>query len=180
MATKRVFSRTRGIHSPFWPNERTGKTPETGLFDHAPRTDQSRGRDRQRVGRWRSKRDSRSSDQWSRGADGGSLSLRRHSNLMTILIRNGRIIDPANERDEVGDLFIVDGRLAKQTEDRNQTPPTEEIDAAGLIVSPGLIDIYVHFREPGFGWKETIESGARAAAAGGSSNNDCVLYTLTV
>ena len=114
---------------------------------HAPRTDQSRGRDRQRVGRWRSKRDSRSSDQRSRGADGSSLSLRGHRNLMTVLIRNGRIIDPANERDEVGDLFIVDGRIAKQTEVGNQQSPVEEIDATGLIVSPGLIDIHdgVHF-----------------------------------
>ena len=99
---------------------------------------------------------------------------------MTILIRNGRIIDPANERDEVGDLFIVDGRIAKQTEVGNQQPPIEEIDATGLIVSPGLIDIHVHFREPGFGWKETIESGARAAAAGGFTTVVCMPNTSPV
>jgi len=96
---------------------------------------------------------------------------------MTVLIRNGRIIDPANERDEVGDLFIVDGRIAKQTEVGNQQSPVEEIDATGLIVSPGLIDIHVHFREPGFGWKETIESGARAAAAGGFTTVVCMPNT---
>jgi dihydroorotase len=96
---------------------------------------------------------------------------------MTILIRNGRIIDPANERDEVGDLFIVDGRIAKQREVGNQQPPIEEIDATGMIVSPGLIDIHVHFREPGFGWKETIESGARAAAAGGFTTVVCMPNT---
>ena len=99
---------------------------------------------------------------------------------MTILIRNGRIIDPANERDEVGDLFIVDGRIAKQSEVGNQQPPIEEIDATGLIVSPGLIDIHVHFREPGFGWKETIESGARAAAAGGFTTVVCMPNTSPV
>ena len=99
---------------------------------------------------------------------------------MTILIRNGRIIDLANERDEVGDLFIVDGRIAKQKEVGNQQPPIEEIDATGLIVSPGLIDIHVHFREPGFGWKETIESGARAAAAGGFTTVVCMPNTSPV
>ena len=99
---------------------------------------------------------------------------------MTILIRNGRIIDPANERDEVGDLFIVDGRIAKQTEVGNQQSAIEEIDATGLIVSPGLIDIHVHFREPGFGWKETIESGARAAAAGGFTTVVCMPNTSPV
>ena len=99
---------------------------------------------------------------------------------MTILIRNGRIIDPANERDEVSDLFIVDGRIAKQSEIRNQKSEIEEIDATGLIVSPGLIDIHVHFREPGFGWKETIESGARAAAAGGFTTVVCMPNTSPV
>jgi dihydroorotase len=99
---------------------------------------------------------------------------------MKILIRNGRIIDPANERDEVGDVFIVDGQIAKQSEIRNQKSEIEEIDATGLIVSPGLIDIHVHFREPGFGWKETIESGARAAAAGGFTTVVCMPNTSPV
>ena len=99
---------------------------------------------------------------------------------MTILIRNGRIIDPANERDEIGDLFVVDGRIAKQSEVGNQQSAVEEIDATGLIVSPGLIDLHVHFREPGFGWKETIESGARAAAAGGFTTVVCMPNTSPV
>jgi dihydroorotase len=99
---------------------------------------------------------------------------------MTILIRNGRIIDPANERDEIGDLFVVDGRIAKQSEVGNQQSAVDEIDATGLIVSPGLIDLHVHFREPGFGWKETIESGARAAAAGGFTTVVCMPNTSPV
>jgi dihydroorotase len=85
--------------------------------------------------------------------------------MSTIIIRNGRIIDPANKRDEVADLAIVNGKIAPKSEVRGQK--SEEIDAKGLIVAPGLIDSHVHLREPGFSHKETIESGARAAAAGG-------------
>ena len=99
------------------------------------------------------------------------------------LIRNGRIIDPANKRDEVGDVWIVDGRISNQLESRNQQSEIEEleeIDATGLIVSPGLIDIHVHLREPGFAWKETIESGARAAAAGGFTTVVCMPNTSPV
>ena len=83
------------------------------------------------------------------------------------LIRNGRIIDPANHRDEVADLLVVDGRIAAKSEVRIPKSEIAEIDATGLIVAPGLIDLHVHFREPGQSAKETIASGARAAAAGG-------------
>ncbi len=96
---------------------------------------------------------------------------------MTTLIRNGRIVDPANERDEVGDLLIVDGRIAPLSQLSTLNSQPDEIDAADLIVSPGLIDTHVHFREPGFGWKETIESGARAAAAGGFTTVVCMPNT---
>ena len=85
--------------------------------------------------------------------------------MSATIIRNGRLIDPANKRDEVVDLVIVDGRIAQNSEFKSQK--SEEVDASGLIVAPGLIDIHVHLREPGFSHKETIESGARAAAAGG-------------
>ena len=70
---------------------------------------------------------------------------------------------------------IVDGKISDQ-----QPNDFEEIDATGLVVSPGLIDIHVHFREPGFGWKETIESGARAAAAGGFTTVVCMPNTSPV
>jgi dihydroorotase len=98
---------------------------------------------------------------------------------MTI-IRNGRIIDPANDRDEIGDLWIVDGRIAEQSASGPQPSAIEEIDARNLIVSPGLIDIHVHLREPGFGWKETIESGSRSAAAGGFTTVVCMPNTSPV
>ncbi len=97
---------------------------------------------------------------------------------MKTLIRNGRIIDPANGRDEVADLWIVDGRISEAPQGRGEK--FETIDANGLVVSPGLIDIHVHFREPGFGWKETIESGARAAAAGGFTTVVCMPNTSPV
>jgi dihydroorotase len=89
------------------------------------------------------------------------------------IIRNGRIIDPANQRDEVGDLFIVDGKIAATANGAD----AEVVDATGLVVAPGLIDLHVHLREPGFGWKETIETGARAAAAGGFTTIVCMPNT---
>ncbi|MGI8955627.1 MAG: dihydroorotase [Chthoniobacterales bacterium] len=94
-------------------------------------------------------------------------------------IRNGRVIDPVNGRDEIGDLWIIDGRIAGKSE-RDENSKAEEIDATGLVVSPGLIDLHVHLREPGFGWKETIESGARAAAAGGFTTVVCMPNTSPV
>lgn len=78
-------------------------------------------------------------------------------------IANGRIIDPANGRDETADLWIDDGKVI----DPMPGKETETIDAVGLVVAPGLIDIHVHLREPGQSHKETMASGTRAAAAGG-------------
>ncbi len=100
--------------------------------------------------------------------------------MSTTVIRNGRIIDPANRRDEIGNLVIANGRVADQSAIRNQKSEIEEIDASGLIVAPGLIDMHVHLREPGFAHKETIASGARAAAAGGFTTVVCMPNTLPV
>ena len=99
---------------------------------------------------------------------------------MNTIIRNGRIVDPANKRDEIADLAIVAGRIADPSEIRNSKAEIEEIDARNLIVAPGLIDLHVHLREPGFGWKETIQSGARAAAAGGFTTVVCMPNTSPV
>jgi len=98
--------------------------------------------------------------------------------MSTIIIRNGRILDPANQRDEVADLAIVNGKIAPKSEVTARK--SEEIDAKGLIVAPGLIDSHVHLREPGFSHKETIESGARAAAAGGFTTVVCMPNTSPV
>ena len=83
-----------------------------------------------------------------------------------LLIRNGRVIDPAARLDTVRDVLIEDGRVAAIGENLDATG-AELFDAAGLIVAPGFIDMHVHLREPGFEYAETIETGSRAAAAGG-------------
>jgi dihydroorotase len=80
-----------------------------------------------------------------------------------IRVTGGRILDPANGRDEVGDIFIEDGRIADHA-DGNEA---SVIDASGFIVTPGFVDLHCHLREPGFEDAETIASGTRAAAAGG-------------
>jgi dihydroorotase len=95
--------------------------------------------------------------------------------MSATIIRNGRFIDPANQQDETVDLAIVDGKIAESA-----PREAEVIDATGLIVAPGLIDMHVHLREPGFGHKETIASGARAAAAGGFTTVFCMPNTSPV
>ena len=96
--------------------------------------------------------------------------------MSRILIRNGRIIDPANEIDTTGDLLIRDGKIDR-IDDRIETDASQTVDATGLIVTPGLIDMHVHLREPGFEYKETIASGTRAAAAGGFTSVACMANT---
>ncbi len=83
----------------------------------------------------------------------------------SLLIRGGRVIDPASGRDEIADLLVLDGRISEKTAPPDKSVPV--LDAAGLIVAPGLIDMHVHLREPGGSQKETIATGTRAAAAGG-------------
>src|SRR5437763_11577059 len=100
--------------------------------------------------------------------------------MTATVIRNGRVIDPANKRDEIADIYIADGRIAQRSDVRSPKPNIDEIDAKGLIIAPGLIDIHVHLREPGFSHKETIESGARAAAAGGFTTVVCMPNTAPV
>lgn len=85
---------------------------------------------------------------------------------MTILIKNGRIIDPMSNRDEVVDLYVEDGKVA-QVGKGIEKEAERVIDATGLLVMPGFIDLHVHLREPGLEHKETIETGAMAAARGG-------------
>src|SRR5450755_194875 len=86
--------------------------------------------------------------------------------MSKLLIRNGRLIDPANRLDAVRDVLIVDGMVAAVGANL-EVAGAEQFDATGLIVAPGFIDMHVHLREPGFEYAETIESGGRTAAAGG-------------
>ena len=91
---------------------------------------------------------------------------RRQEEIMSsILIRNGRLLDPDRGLDMTGDLYLLDGRIAPLPEDGASAD--EVIDASGCYVCPGLIDMHVHLRDPGQTWKEDIGTGSRAAAAGG-------------
>lgn len=92
-----------------------------------------------------------------------------------LLIKNGRVIDPANQLDKVCDLLIVDGKVAELG--RIDKSDAEVIDATDKIVTPGLIDIHVHFREPGDEEEETIASGSAAAVAGGFTSVVCMPNT---
>jgi dihydroorotase len=85
---------------------------------------------------------------------------------MSLVVKNGRVIDPASGADRVSDVLIVDGHIAEVAPNLS-SPGAEVVDATGMIVTPGFIDMHVHLREPGFEHAENIESGARAAAAGG-------------
>ena len=85
---------------------------------------------------------------------------------MVRIIKNGRVLDPANRLDKVCDILIEDGKIAKVGADLSAAG-AEIFDAAGKVVTPGLIDMHVHLREPGQEAKEDFVSGSRAAAAGG-------------
>lgn len=98
---------------------------------------------------------------------------------MRTLIKNGRVIDPASNTDTIADVLIVGGRIAGVGPDLSSLN-AEVIDAGGMIVTPGFLDIHVHLREPGFEHAETIESGARAAAAGGFTSVCCMPNTKPV
>src|SRR4051812_2634602 len=86
--------------------------------------------------------------------------------MPSLWIRNARVIDPAAKRDAVGDLFVVDGKFVASLS-AAEKKRAKQIVVRGLVACPGLVDIHVHFREPGQTHKETIGTGSRAAAAGG-------------
>jgi len=86
--------------------------------------------------------------------------------MASLLIQNGRVIDPKNGIDEVADILIEDGTIAAVGKKAGKSAD-KTIDADGLVVTPGLIDLHVHFREPGREDKETFETASRAALAGG-------------
>lgn len=85
---------------------------------------------------------------------------------MRTLIKSGRVIDPSTGVDEVRDLLVIDGRIARSAADIKEEAD-EVIDATGCYVMPGLIDLHVHLRDPGLEYKEDIETGSKAAVRGG-------------
>ncbi len=102
--------------------------------------------------------------------------------MTTLLIRGGQLIDPAAGVDGPRDVLLKDGRVAEIAAAGKLKPieGTQVLDATGLIVAPGLIDIHVHLREPGQGYKETIATGTAAAAAGGFTSVAAMPNTIPV
>ncbi|HEY2784113.1 MAG TPA: amidohydrolase family protein, partial [Fimbriiglobus sp.] len=96
--------------------------------------------------------------------------------MSTILIRGGRVIDPARKFDGVADLWLKDGVVAGHGS-QPKLSPDRTIDATNLVVCPGLIDMHVHLREPGREEDETIETGTAAAVAGGVTAIACMPNT---
>jgi len=101
---------------------------------------------------------------------------------MTLLIKNGRVVDPATGLDDEVDVLVEDGKICALS--KGIKPPAQRgeadvtvIDATGLLIVPGLIDLHTHLREPGHEYKETIKSGSRAGAAGGFTSLVCMANT---
>ncbi len=99
--------------------------------------------------------------------------------MSKLLIRGGRVIDPASGRDEIADVLLVDG-LVDAVGAKLSGEGAEVIDAAGMWVTPGFVDLHTHLREPGQEYKEDIASGGRSAAAGGFTSIACMANTHPV
>src|SRR5580658_2782092 len=101
--------------------------------------------------------------------------------MAAILIRGGHLIDPSSGVDAPRDILLNEGRVAAvDAPGKIKQAGAEVIDAKGLVVAPGLVDIHVHLREPGQGYKETIASGTAAAAAGGFTSVCAMPNTVPV
>ena len=95
-----------------------------------------------------------------------------------MIIKNARVIDPWQNIDKIADIQIKDGKINKIASDL--TDDKEIIDAKNLIACPGLVDVHVHFRDPGFTYKEDLYSGTQAAIAGGYTSVVCMANTNPV
>ena len=152
--------------------------------DHAPRPGEPRGRALPGGRRRPLLGHPRSGDQGCRRAHGGAVPAGRQQGRrsgMSLLIQNGRVVDPVNSVDAVQDVLIDGDRIAARRARADRRRRTRTVlDATGKIVCPGFIDIHVHLREPGLEYKETVASGTRAAAAGGFTAVCCMANTQPV
>ena len=99
---------------------------------------------------------------------------------MALLIKNGRVVDPSSGTDDVLDVLVENGRIKEIGKNLKSDDTIDKIDAKGLVVVPGLVDIHTHLREPGYEYKETIKTGSEAAAAGGFTTIACMANTNPV
>ena len=99
---------------------------------------------------------------------------------MKLVIKNGHVMDPASGRDEVTDIWVEDKRIIGFGEHPEWEEDAEKLNADGCIAAPGLVDVHVHFRDPGFTYKEDLETGSRAAAAGGFTTVVCMANTKPI
>ncbi len=99
---------------------------------------------------------------------------------MNLLIKGGRVVDPSQQIDEVLDILVVDGKIMELGKGLKPANGCEVVDAKGLMVTPGLIDMHVHLRDPGQEYKEDIVTGTRAAASGGFTSIACMPNTKPV
>src|ERR1700719_2247502 len=107
--------------------------------------------------------------------------MKHSSQTHSLLIQGGRVIDPAAGVDALMDVLVRDGQVAEiSLPNKIRAGADEKFDARGLIVAPGFIDLHVHLREPGQGYKETVASGTAAAAAGGFTSVCCMPNTAPV
>lgn len=97
--------------------------------------------------------------------------------MARLLVRGGRLVDPSQGLDETADLLIEDGEIARVDGRIQPSGRVRTLDASGRVVCPGFVDIHVHLREPGQEYKETIDTGTRAAAAGGFTAVACMANT---
>ena len=102
-----------------------------------------------------------------------------------LLIKNGRVIDPARKKERNADIVVKDGKIEKIYAEGTLPAEAEEaanqvLDAKGLVVAPGLVDVHVHFRDPGLTYKEDIHTGAAAAAKGGFTTVVCMANTKPI
>ncbi|SVC75961.1 uncharacterized protein METZ01_LOCUS328815, partial [marine metagenome] len=97
--------------------------------------------------------------------------------MSQVLLQGGRVIDPANERDEIADVLLSNGKIDSIDSNLEADHDAEIIDCSNQVICPGLIDLHVHFREPGQTSKEDIASGSAAAAMGGFTSVVCMPNT---
>ncbi len=98
--------------------------------------------------------------------------------MNSLLLTGGRVVDPANNFDSIADVLILDGKISAVGKKLSPPAGVDAFDASEKIVSPGLIDLHVHLREPGQTAKETIATGTAAAARGGFTSIVCMPNTL--